>query len=350
MRKSVILFVFCLLSFQLLAQLKVNWYGEVSVGANTAYGARPSLFLGKHYNAHQAERELGEWGIEIDEYYGLNFWRPAPNPFYGNYFLHVSIYGVGVGKAATPGIGLDAASSINTDGEYYTSSDERLKTNIKDLAVNEKLYRLQAKSYKKILPNYTDSIDAAKGFPAKTEKEQKTLDGYGFLAQELRELFPELVRENDNGYLSVNYMGLIPVVVEVVKEHKQALDAQAEKIKELEAVLNKLTGESELRLSVSEQGETGLNQLNPGMSSAFLYQNAPNPFREKTQIRYYLPDEVSSAEIHIFNMQGALIKSIPANGSGSVDLFGSDLQAGMYLYSLVADGLLVDTKRMLLTK
>jgi hypothetical protein len=348
MKKLAILFVFCLISFQLLAQLRVNDYGDVSIGYDP-YVVNSSLFLGKPYFPYQADPALGAWGIEA-LHEGINFWKPHPNPFSGNYFLHISIYGLGVGKIATPGISLDAVSSINTDGEYYSSSDARLKTDIQDLAVNDKLYRLQAKSYKKIIPCYTDSIDAAKGFPPKTEKEQKTLDGYGFLAQELRELFPELVRENDKGYLSVNYIGLIPVVVEVVKEHKQALDAQAKKIKELEAVLNKLTGESELRLSAFEQNETGLNQLNPGMPSAFLYQNAPNPFREKTQIRYYLPDGVSSAEIHIFNMQGALIKSIPANGSGSVDLFGSDLQAGMYLYSLVADGLLVDTKRMLLTK
>ena len=49
-------------------------------------------------------------------------------------------------------------------------------------------------------------------------------------------------------------------------------------------------------------------------------------------------------------MQGSLIQRIPADRSGSVEIKAAGLNAGMYLYSLIADGQEVDTKRMILTK
>ena len=59
---------------------------------------------------------------------------------------------------------------------------------------------------------------------------------------------------------------------------------------------------------------------------------------------------VKTADIYIFNMQGNIVKKIAADRSGMIEIQGSELQAGMYLYSLVADGKEVDTKRMILTK
>jgi len=56
--------------------------------------------------------------------------------------------------------------------------------------------------------------------------------------------------------------------------------------------------------------------------------------------------------IYIYNMSGMQIKSIsiPEKGYGTITINGSDLQAGMYLYTLIVDGKEVDTKRMILTK
>ena len=59
---------------------------------------------------------------------------------------------------------------------------------------------------------------------------------------------------------------------------------------------------------------------------------------------------MQSAEIFIFNLQGNLLKKIPASHSGLVEIKGNNLNAGMYIYTLIADGQPVDTKRMILTK
>jgi hypothetical protein len=60
-----------------------------------------------------------------------------------------------------------------------------------------------------------------------------------------------------------------------------------------------------------------------------------------------------SAEIEtIYDLQGTQLKQtvIPERGEGAYILYGSELKAGIYLYSLIADGQEVDTKRMILTK
>ena len=69
-------------------------------------------------------------------------------------------------------------------------------------------------------------------------------------------------------------------------------------------------------------------------------------------IRYSLPPTIAKADIYIYDMQGAQLKCIPAQGRGEsqVALTARDLKAGMYLYALVADGALVDSKQMILTK
>ena len=86
-------------------------------------------------------------------------------------------------------------------------------------------------------------------------------------------------------------------------------------------------------------------------SEAILYQNNPNPFTEDTEIKYFLPENVKSAMLYIYNMQGNRIKSIPLHNRGEANetIYGSELPAGMYIYALITDGKEIDTKRMFLT-
>lgn len=48
----------------------------------------------------------------------------------------------------------------------------------------------------------------------------------GLIAQELQQVLPELVKQNEMGELSVNYTGLIPVLIESIKELKQRTERQ----------------------------------------------------------------------------------------------------------------------------
>ena len=84
---------------------------------------------------------------------------------------------------------------------------------------------------------------------------------------------------------------------------------------------------------------------------ASLAQNTPNPFTERTTIRFTLPENTRNAYIYIFDMSGKMQKQIPIDSSmQSVTIEGYELSAGMYIYSLVIGGKEVKTRRMILSK
>ncbi|MCC8145918.1 MAG: tail fiber domain-containing protein [Bacteroidales bacterium] len=341
-------FFFCF-SSAVFSQLKVTPHGHLVTDYNliSGSGAGPGIYIGKQENPSltPAERsELGQWGIEESDG-GLNFWRPYPNTNFGNYFIFIAKNGnVGIGR--NPSYKLDVNGSIAISGQLKLSSDARLKRNIQPLSLEiNKIYRLNAKTYEKtLLPANSSELDAKKGFPMqKTLQKESYSPEFGYLAQELKEIYPELVDQDAEGYYTINYIGLIPVIIEALKEQKKELDA-------LKA--ENMLFPKEKSLSPA-QAET---KITTGISSGIvencsLYQNTPNPFTEKTEIRYYIPAGVKQALICVFDMQGKMLnkwKVSPQEQSLTIE--GSQLEAGMYLYSLIVDDYEVDTKRMILTK
>ena len=100
---------------------------------------------------------------------------------------------------------------VTVNGDLVISSDERLKSNIVSLGSTlSKLLLIDGKSY-----------------------EMKGKQKIGVLAQEIQEVFPELVSEDDNEMLAVNYQGLLPVLINALKE-------QDEKINRLEILVETL--------------------------------------------------------------------------------------------------------------
>ncbi len=237
---------------------------------------------------------------------------------------------------------------------YYSWSDASLKTNLKRIENPiENLFKISGYIY-----NFVPEV--YQHLPEKVQ-EQYAKPQYGFVAQQIAEVYPELVEKSEEtGLLSVNYQAFIPLLLEAVKQQQKIADAQSLKIKELE---KQLATKQDVQQSDSPKNLGGETiSLTPGaMSSnadaqfahAFLYQNTPNPFTENTEIRYFLPQNTGTALLCILDLQGAMKKQIPLNVKGtvsSVTLHGNNLVAGMYVYSLICDGQIVDTKRMILTK
>lgn len=154
---------------------------------------------------------------------------------------------------------------------------------------------------------------------------------YGFMAQELREICPNLVYGEEEDLLNINYTELIPILVQSIQE----LSA------ELRALRGDKTQKAAARLPfVEEEVE------------AVLYQNTPNPFSEQTSIKYALPENVKDAKMCIYNLSGDQLGEYTLSGRGESELIisASEYNAGMYLYTLIADGHVIDTKRMVLSK
>ena len=183
-------------------------------------------------------------------------------------------------------------------------------------------------------------------------------DKAGYIAQDVLEVLPGAVgyqAEIDRYSLDYNYF--IPYLTRTIQEQEVQLQEQAETIAEQEARLTELELlvdqllENGSAKAPSSKGKTGSE--NDGAGEAELYQNNPNPFSESTILRYVLPNEIKSAEMVLHSTSGQMQHSyeLPLqSGLGQLVIEAGSLSPGMYTYSLLVNGQLVSTKRMVVTE
>lgn len=228
----------------------------------------------------------------------------------------------------------------------WTSSDEVYKKNIQALDGNEalaKLMRVGGKKYE--FKSKTELGDILKNNKLGFVPNFSPGEHYGLIAQELEKEFPELVKLDSMTLTkAINYDGMIPVLLEAIKsQQKQIVEMQAQ----INAVEDNCCQNNTKSASIGETDNTSLEGNLPK-----LYQNTPNPFSVQTRISFEVPETIQNAQLHICNMTGTLLETIQVNqrGAGSVIISGNEFKAGMYLYILVCDRSIVDTKQMLLTE
>jgi hypothetical protein len=102
--------------------------------------------------------------------------------------------------------------------------------------------------------------------------------------------------------------------------------------------------------STSQNSTSGINNIST-TAAAILYQNTPNPFSQQTQIKCFIPANAIMSYIYIYDMQGTQLRKIQVNGNGNeaITIQGSEFRSGMYMYTLIIDGKVIDTKKMILT-
>ena len=127
------------------------------------------------------------------------------------------------------------AKKIYTSGVEVTS-DERKKENIKPLGrCLEKIQKVKGLEY-----NFNPgTIARSAGKADSKESEKKKLlasqKEFGFSAQELSKVFPELVhRDPQNDTYTVNYIGMIPVLLEAINEQQKTIKKLTKRISKLE--------------------------------------------------------------------------------------------------------------------
>ena len=98
-------------------------------------------------------------------------------------------------------------------GDLTINSDERLKDNIQPLGSTlNKLHQIEGKTYS-------------------FKKDEEHTPKIGVLAQEVQAVFPELVTEGGDGILSVNYQGLVPVLINAINEQDAKIAALEEMVR-----------------------------------------------------------------------------------------------------------------------
>ena len=222
--------------------------------------------------------------------------------------------------------------NVFTTGSYLPS-DSKLKSNVtKEFNVSDKLKMLNpvTYSYNKIL-----------------EMNLPTEEQHGFISQEFATVFPELTKDitkpvfNDKGeitsnftFKAINYNGLISVLTAGFKELSEEMIALKQELAEYKA---------------SDLNRKSLINSTSISTDYILEQNIPNPYSDKTSIRYKLPNGITKASIVVLDLNGKLVKEYEINqNNGEQIISATDIGKGIFLYSLIDNGSIVITKKMII--
>ena len=300
----------------------------------------------KMFNPSTQYSDIGVWGVGGGAYEGRNIGVAAT--------LHSNIGGAGLYATNQDNAFFSLSGNfsgyfygpVHIEGivystvGFYNVSDMRLKHDIIALADKERekgstlnnLMGLEVLEYGVCTPRQKAIATMPDSMHPTGKDPNIDIRHYGVSAQELQKLYPDLVMEGEDGYLSVNYSGLVPLLLRSIQELKHALD--------------------DIKENSDARKESNMTAVNTAMASGnVLYQNTPNPFKEQTTIRFSLADDTQSASICIFDMTGKMLKNLPVStGDTSVSLNGWELGEGMFLYTLIVNGKEIDTRRMIITK
>lgn len=180
---------------------------------------------------------------------------------------------------------------------------------------------------------------------SKEDLEERKAPRYGFIAQEVKDVLPGIVKQMPDSTLAISYTDVIAVLVEAVKSQQKQIDLLVKELDNTKIILSNINNE------VNQQENSKENFLLSN-DEAVLYQNAPNPFNEQTTIRCYIPENVKNAEICVYSTSGVKVKCFNISQRSNVDvvLEAGHLSGGIYTYILMIDGKAFDSKQMILTK
>jgi hypothetical protein len=135
---------------------------------------------------------------------------------------------VGIGTGGAPGYKLEVSGDAakTTGGSWTTSSDRRLKDVLGE-------YNRGLADINKLRPiSFRYKENNPRNLPS-------DVDQVGFVAQDVREVFPEAVSDGDDGYLDFNMHAINVAVINALKELNDKLDQKDLEIVHLKAALCK---------------------------------------------------------------------------------------------------------------
>ncbi len=324
-------------------------YSNTSGGANTAVGTFAlenntygvaNVAVGTDALRYNVE---GNWNTAIGH---------SSGPAFGNTnLIHATALGYHALNTASfqVRIGHDLITDIGGQVSWSTLSDGRFKRDIKeDIAGLEFINKLRPVSYTvdhaalARAHNTPDSVRMQLETGRKSDARQT-----GFVAQEVEAIIKKgnysfngvKAPQNDQDHYSIRYAEFVVPLVKAVQELTSKLEAQEKEIK----ALKKQLGTTQSTIGETEDSANG--------QGATLHQNYPNPFSTETEINVSLPDAIRNANLIFFTMEGRQLKVVPLfnRGDFNVKVQSSELNNGMYLYALMADGKIVDSKRLVIT-
>jgi hypothetical protein len=115
-------------------------------------------------------------------------------------------------NTSSPSVALHVVGDICYTGGITNCSDGRYKENVATI------------------DNALDKVEQLRGVEYKWKKNQypemrfSDRQQLGLVAQEVKEVLPELVTEDKNGYYSIDYVKLTPILIEAIKEQQKSIE------------------------------------------------------------------------------------------------------------------------------
>jgi len=248
----------------------------------------------------------------------------------------------------------------------WNVSDANLKQNIEAISGDDALQwinQLQPSSY------YFDTIQ----YPTFHFPQEKQ---FGFIAQDVENILPNMVQtisiplSDTMGQISdsitikvLNYQEIIPLVTSALQDvnskndvvQNQVTDLQNQVINlqtQLQLLQDQVNGCcNQLVMRSSDGGDSNNSPQKVDLiapNEILLGNCIPNPNNGNTVIPFHLPNSVVKAEIIFTDQLGVEINHIEVidRGYSQLSVGTSELEDGVYNYSLVVDGKLIDTKHM----
>ena len=228
--------------------------------------------------------------------------------------------------------------------KYLTLSDSRLKSDVRNLeGAGERLFELTPVSYRLATgPQTLGAIDGKLSEEAISDAvahQSLSVPEYGFMAQEVREIFPDLVTEREDGVLMVDYQGMIPLLVDAVSTLRT-------QVKEQQETINRLSN------GITKRQNAPAQITSPTLVENSLGQNRPNPTTGATVIDISLESGIGEAFVAFYDLTGHQLRryDISERGRSQLTIADGEFASGVYLYILVADGQEVQSRRMIVSE
>lgn len=222
---------------------------------------------------------------------------------------------VGIGTTS-PSFKLDVNGTIRAT-DITTISDAKYKKDVE--SINDalgKILRLDGKSYKWNISEFKEM-----NFNDKLQ--------YGLIAQEVEKVLPALAYKSENGEYSVNYIGIIPILIEAIKQQQEQI------------------------IALQDGQNTGFQKQNSdliNLKNTKIISVSPNPSSDIIVISLNVEESVQDAKLVVYDLNGNIISSLnikERRNNITKSLQKDNFDHGIYIVSLFINGKSLDTKKII---
>ncbi len=336
--------------------------GYISLYDNTTGGANTGIGMEALYS-----NSTGSDNTAVGAYANVSSGTLSNATALGASAMVTASNSVRIGSSSVTSIGGYANWTNFSDGRYK----KNIQSNVPGLAFINKLnpvtYTLDIDGIEAQLQKGSSTVPS--GSPSisndpvmKQAMQDKSAVTYtGFVAQDVEKAADSLnfvfsgidkPKDAEQSFYGLRYGDFVPPLVKAVQELSASSNSKDSVINAMQMAVNamQMTNDS-LRtqmVGLAAQMAELKAMVQAQKSAASLNQNVPNPFVGSTIIGYSIPQSASSAQMQISDVTGKVLAVIALSGKGpgTITADVSGYAAGIYNYSLIVDGRLVSTRKM----